>query len=203
MSSSSRTTVLEVSGVQWASQQAVAEMVLSRRPGVTAVDVNPVAQTATVTYDPRVTSVAGVGRLGARLRLSLCGTTSTRATSAIRWLNRARHRQSSPSSRAAQAPHPAPTAHDGHDVHAGHACARRARCARSSRRDDRAGRHGPRRSPRWHVHGRDGRRHASALPRRCSAVGAHPALVSRSALRFSVSRLPHRSVYGTMCSRCC
>src|SRR5262245_24021462 len=52
------TAVIEVSGVNWASEEAVAEAVLSRRPGVVAVEVNPVAQTATVTYDPAVTSVA-------------------------------------------------------------------------------------------------------------------------------------------------
>ena len=50
MSSMKRTAMLEVSGVQWASEQAVAESVLSRRPGVTTVDVNPVAQTATITF---------------------------------------------------------------------------------------------------------------------------------------------------------
>jgi P-type Cu2+ transporter len=53
-----RTAVLEVSGVQWASSKNVAESVLSRRPGVVAVDANPVAQSATVTYDPDRTSVA-------------------------------------------------------------------------------------------------------------------------------------------------
>ncbi|MGH9286427.1 MAG: cation transporter, partial [Acidimicrobiales bacterium] len=52
------TAVIEVSGVQWASSKAVADTVLSRRPGVLAVDTNPVAQTATVTYDPDKTSVA-------------------------------------------------------------------------------------------------------------------------------------------------
>ena len=52
------TAVLEVSGVQWATEKNVAEAVLSRRPGVLAVDANPVAQTATVTYDPSHTSVA-------------------------------------------------------------------------------------------------------------------------------------------------
>jgi P-type Cu2+ transporter len=52
------TAVLDVSGVQWASEKAVAETVLSRRPGVLAVDANPVAQTATVNYDPDRTSVA-------------------------------------------------------------------------------------------------------------------------------------------------
>ena len=49
--------VLEVAGVQWASEKAVAESVLGRRPGVLRVEANPVAQTATVTYDPARTSV--------------------------------------------------------------------------------------------------------------------------------------------------
>ena len=58
MSSIGTTAVLEVSGVHWASSKAVTEAVLARRPGVVAVDANPVAQTATVTYDPSRTSVA-------------------------------------------------------------------------------------------------------------------------------------------------
>src|SRR5918993_5418766 len=49
--------VIEVSGVQWATEKAVVESVLGRRPGVLGVEANPVAQTATVTYDSRVTSV--------------------------------------------------------------------------------------------------------------------------------------------------
>jgi copper chaperone CopZ len=52
MTTASTTTVLMVSGVHWASSKNVAESILSRRPGVLAVEVNPVAQTATVTYDP-------------------------------------------------------------------------------------------------------------------------------------------------------
>ncbi|TFV91121.1 heavy metal translocating P-type ATPase [Blastococcus sp. CT_GayMR16] len=52
------TTVIEVSGVHRGSSKAVVEAALSRRPGVLAVDANPVAQTATVTYDPSRTSVA-------------------------------------------------------------------------------------------------------------------------------------------------
>jgi Cu2+-exporting ATPase len=52
------TAVLEVTGVQWGSEKARVEAVLARRPGVEGVDANPVAQTATVTYDPSVTSVA-------------------------------------------------------------------------------------------------------------------------------------------------
>src|SRR5215213_5319050 len=58
MSAQHRTVVLEVAGVQWASEKAVAESVLGRRPGVLTVEANPVGQTATVTYDPRQTSVA-------------------------------------------------------------------------------------------------------------------------------------------------
>ncbi|MGH8774719.1 MAG: heavy metal translocating P-type ATPase [Jiangellaceae bacterium] len=58
MSASTRTAVLEVSGVNWASSKSIAEAVLSRRPGVRSVEVNPVGQTATVTYDPDTTSIA-------------------------------------------------------------------------------------------------------------------------------------------------
>src|ERR671912_809992 len=57
MAAVSRTAVLEVSGVQWATSKNRAEAVLSRRPGVVAVDANPVAQTATVSYDPGKTSI--------------------------------------------------------------------------------------------------------------------------------------------------
>src|SRR5664279_4375028 len=60
MSSTGRTAVIEVSGVYWASSKAVTEAVLSRRPGVLAVDANPVSQTATVSYDPDRTSVTAL-----------------------------------------------------------------------------------------------------------------------------------------------
>ena len=52
------TAVLEVSGVHWATSKNVVESVLSRRPGVVAVEANPVAQTATVTYQLQVTDVS-------------------------------------------------------------------------------------------------------------------------------------------------
>jgi Cu2+-exporting ATPase len=52
------TVVLEVSGVLWATEKARAESVLGRRSGVVAVEANPVAQTATVVFDPARTSVA-------------------------------------------------------------------------------------------------------------------------------------------------
>ena len=58
MTANRSTAVLEVAGVHWAASKNVAEAVLSRRPGVLDVEANPVAQTATVTYDPSRTSVA-------------------------------------------------------------------------------------------------------------------------------------------------
>jgi P-type Cu2+ transporter len=58
MRSATSTAVVEVSRMYRASSKAVVESALSRRPGVVGVDVNPVAQTATVTYDPAVTSIA-------------------------------------------------------------------------------------------------------------------------------------------------
>jgi copper chaperone CopZ len=45
-------------GGAWATSKNVAEAVLSRRPGVLEVEAKPVAQTATVTYDPSRSSVA-------------------------------------------------------------------------------------------------------------------------------------------------
>lgn len=50
--------VLELRGLQWASTEARVEAVLGRRPGVVSVVANAVAQTASVSFDPAVTSVA-------------------------------------------------------------------------------------------------------------------------------------------------
>jgi Cu2+-exporting ATPase len=52
--------VLHVGGLHYASEKQVVEQVLGHRPGVLSVDANPVAQTATVVYDPEVTSVAAL-----------------------------------------------------------------------------------------------------------------------------------------------
>jgi Cu2+-exporting ATPase len=52
------TAVLHVGELHYASENAVVERVLGRLPGVLAVDANPVAQTATVAFDPDRTSVA-------------------------------------------------------------------------------------------------------------------------------------------------
>jgi len=54
--------VLEVRGMNWATEKAVVEATLARRDGVHAVEANPVAQTAAVTYDPSATSVAELSR---------------------------------------------------------------------------------------------------------------------------------------------
>jgi Cu2+-exporting ATPase len=56
------TTVLHVGGVGWASEKAVVERVLGRRPGVQQVEANPVAQTANVTFDTSQTSVPELRR---------------------------------------------------------------------------------------------------------------------------------------------
>ncbi|MCX5277818.1 heavy metal translocating P-type ATPase [Streptomyces virginiae] len=52
------TAVLDVRGMARASQQSTVAAVLGRRPGVLDVEVNPVAQSATVVFDPRRTSLA-------------------------------------------------------------------------------------------------------------------------------------------------
>ncbi|MET9881846.1 heavy metal translocating P-type ATPase [Streptomyces sp. NPDC006430] len=52
------TAVLDVRGMVYATQQNTVAAVLGRRPGVLDVEVNPVAQSATVVFDPRRTSLA-------------------------------------------------------------------------------------------------------------------------------------------------
>jgi Cu2+-exporting ATPase len=56
------TVVLQTEGLQWASEKAVVEAVLGRRPGVELVEANPVAQTATVVFDPARISLAELPR---------------------------------------------------------------------------------------------------------------------------------------------
>src|SRR2546429_2394842 len=56
------TVILHVGGLNWASEKAVVERVLGRRPGVRLVEANPVSQTATVTFDTAQTSVAELRR---------------------------------------------------------------------------------------------------------------------------------------------
>ncbi|WP_179475973.1 heavy metal translocating P-type ATPase [Mycolicibacterium vinylchloridicum] len=56
------TTVLDVHGLQWATSGSVVESALMRRPGVSAVHANALNQTATVTFDSTVTSVAELAK---------------------------------------------------------------------------------------------------------------------------------------------
>jgi Cu2+-exporting ATPase len=56
------TVVLHTGGLNWATEKAVVERVLGRRPGVESVDANPVSQTATLTFDTSTTSVAELRR---------------------------------------------------------------------------------------------------------------------------------------------
>jgi P-type Cu2+ transporter len=54
--------VLHVGGLHYATEKDVVERTLGARPGVLAVDANPVAQTATVSFDPERTSVESLRR---------------------------------------------------------------------------------------------------------------------------------------------
>jgi P-type Cu2+ transporter len=56
------TAILDVHPMLFGSEKAVVEAVLGRRPGVEQVEANPVAQTATVTYDTAKTSLADLRR---------------------------------------------------------------------------------------------------------------------------------------------
>ncbi|KGN36227.1 heavy metal translocating P-type ATPase, partial [Knoellia aerolata] len=54
----SQRTVLQLGGLHWATSAHAIESTLTRRHGVEAIEANAANQTATVTYDPGVTSVA-------------------------------------------------------------------------------------------------------------------------------------------------
>ncbi|EAP98736.1 putative cation-transporting ATPase [Janibacter sp. HTCC2649] len=54
----SQRTVLQLGGLHWATSARAIESTLTRRHGVEAVEANAANQTATVTYDPGVTSVS-------------------------------------------------------------------------------------------------------------------------------------------------
>ena len=49
--------VIELGGVQWATQKNGVEAILGRRPGVVSVNANSLAQTASVSFDPSITSL--------------------------------------------------------------------------------------------------------------------------------------------------
>jgi P-type Cu2+ transporter len=59
---SRRSIVLELDGVQWASQKDRVEAVLGRYAGVLSVNANPANQTASVSFDPTRVSAADLTR---------------------------------------------------------------------------------------------------------------------------------------------
>jgi copper chaperone CopZ len=61
-SAAPETTVLHTGGIYRGSEHVVVEEALRRQPGVLAVDANAAAQSATVTFDPGVTSVEELAR---------------------------------------------------------------------------------------------------------------------------------------------
>ena len=67
------TVVLHVGRQYRASEKAVVEAALLRQPGVLSVEANPVAQTATVDYDPSLTSVAELRRAVERCGFECAG----------------------------------------------------------------------------------------------------------------------------------
>ena len=69
----SETVVLHVGGQFRASEKAVVEAALTRHRGVVSVEANPVAQTATVRYDPAVTSVHELRRAVERCGFECAG----------------------------------------------------------------------------------------------------------------------------------
>src|SRR6478672_11724125 len=56
------TTVLDVSGLQWASEQAIVARVVGQCRGVESIEVNPAGQTAAVTFDPAEISLTDLRR---------------------------------------------------------------------------------------------------------------------------------------------
>src|SRR5690348_6259143 len=67
------TVVLHVGRQFRASEKAVVEAVLGRHHGVVSVEANPAAQTATVSYDPSITSVHELRRAVERCGFECAG----------------------------------------------------------------------------------------------------------------------------------
>ncbi len=96
--------VLHVGGLHWATSAHSVETVLERRPGVSDVAANAVAQTATVEYDPAVTSTEELEGWIRECGYHCAG-------------------ESAPThvcEPAEPAAHHGPTGHDGHRGHGGH-----------------------------------------------------------------------------------
>jgi Cu2+-exporting ATPase len=116
------TVVLHTGGLNYASEKSVLEKALLSRPGVLAVEANPVAQTATVRYDPQRTTIAELKRW-----VEECGYHC--AGKSVPGHICSPMEEAAPSSMAAHAAAPAPV-HAGHEMvmapeeamgHGGHA----------------------------------------------------------------------------------
>ena len=134
------TRTLDASGVQWASSKAVAEKILRQRPGVMDVSVNPVSQTATVTYDTAITDVGelaqwirdcGLHCAGESLPDHLCDVEAAPAAghdgrahhvteAPASHTEHSMHQMHSPAGDASAAVGPDQDPHAGHAGHAGH-----------------------------------------------------------------------------------
>ncbi|HEY3544476.1 MAG TPA: cation transporter, partial [Propionicimonas sp.] len=55
-----KTTVLDVAGIHWSTSEKIIERALARRAGVVGVQASALSQTANVTFDAEVTSVASL-----------------------------------------------------------------------------------------------------------------------------------------------
>ena len=164
-------------------QKAVAEAVLGRRPGVLSVEANPVAQTATVTYDPARTSVAELRGWVRDCGYHCAGQSVPRPR--LRPDGRSRHAARAPSRTGRRGPtQPALTP-------------RRRRWHALARGD------GPRRASRGMSMDDMVARHAQPVPGRRGAVDPDRCCGRRSAARCSGSPSRRRSACATTCSRCC
>jgi len=129
-----RTTVLQVGGLHWATSERGVEDALMRRPGVLVVEANAVSQTASVTYDTDRTAVAeladwirdcGYHCAGQSVPEHVCdpmaepsGLTTTKPPAAH--TGHAEHTaHAGHDAHAAEAGRDAHAEHAGHDAHAG------------------------------------------------------------------------------------
>lgn len=128
-----QSTTLEVAGLSWATSARRVEQVLGRRPGVHTVDANAATQTATVTFDPAVTSVAelagwvrdcGFHCAGSSVPDHVCDPLATGAPVAevaARPHNHAGHAAEQHADHMDHAGHAGHDGHTDHGDHAGHA----------------------------------------------------------------------------------
>ena len=169
MPAGQQTAVLEVAGVHWASEKAVAETVLGRRPGVLAGRGQPGGADRDRHLRPRPD-------LGGRARAAGSATAATTAPGSPCPGTSATRRRSHTAGRAA-----ADTARRGTRARHEHA---------GARRHDRRTRRWATAAPRRHVDGRHGPRHAQPVPGRRGAVDPDRCCGRRSAARCSGSPSP-------------